>query len=146
MSLPADLKLLIDKVYEWASRPTKNGAKDLRAFAAKLENDHLLEHWDSIKPIPRRLVSVFYDRKNKCEVKHTDLIQIKLISYYAGLDNEGFAVGTPTKTLTDKYGDDLMFVAEEQISEFGYKSNNCPDYMNWDNHCNYADLVFLRFE
>lgn len=90
--------------------------------------------------------AIFYDRKNKCEVSANDLLTIKLVESYAGVDDEGFSVGTPIHTVTKKYGHDCLFVGERIVSEFGYKSKNCPSYCNWDFHCNYSDLVFLRFE
>lgn len=35
-----DLKKLIEKVFEWASRPTRDGASNLRNFATELEEKH----------------------------------------------------------------------------------------------------------
>lgn len=35
-----DTKELIDHVYKWAGRPTKDGAKNLRNYAGEIENEY----------------------------------------------------------------------------------------------------------
>lgn len=92
------------------------------------------------------MIVLFYDRKNKCQVKSTELMPINLIKTFAGVDSEGYPRGTPVKTITKKYGEDCLFVSEEVMSTYGYKSVGCPDHCNWDNHCNVQDLVFLGLE
>lgn len=145
MDLKTDLTKLIKQVYVWAGRPTKDGADLLRNLAAEIEHAHTL-YTGNVKPVQKALVPVFYDRKNNCEVRSIDIRSIDLVKYRAGIDNEGYSQGTPIKTLTDKYGEETHFIVEEVVSEFGYKSSTCLDSHNWDNHCNYSDLVFLRFE
>jgi hypothetical protein len=39
-----------------------------------------------------------------------------------------------------------LFQSEQQISSLGYKDDVCPDYLNWNLHCNLQDLIFLRLE
>lgn len=90
--------------------------------------------------------AIFYDRKNKCEVSSDQLMEISLWETYAAVDNEGFAPGTPVKTLTDEYGEGCLSISTRRIGELGYKSDNCPSYKNWDYWCNTSDLVFLRLE
>lgn len=92
------------------------------------------------------MIAVFYDRKNKCEVTSNKLTRIRLQSDYAAIDNEGYPSGTPVHELIDKYGKEHLLIATKTIGEVGYKTENCPDYKNWDNWCMESDLIFLRLE
>lgn len=170
MSLKNDLGILIKAVNEWAGRPTKDGAKMLRALASEIEEDHKDTKEGGI-------ISVFYDKKNKREVKSSDLMHTNVIRNLVSCDPEedvfpsGRRIspdGEPmTKTQYDYYeqkgymkdSDHPPFdqwkeelsvryghPKEERIGEIAYKSDKCPSYANWDMFCMTNDLVFLRFE
>jgi hypothetical protein len=125
--------------------------------------------------------AVFYDRKNKREVKASELMDIKLVQHLVACDDQELVpserkiihrsfrgkevpevinYGTFLKLRQSKEIDrftewsDLPsekivkygFPVEQTLGEYGYKSEECPSYMNWDKHCMLTDLVFLRFE
>lgn len=71
---------------------------------------------------------LFYDQKNHCEVKSSDLMRINL---------------TRNKLVMDEYNRKIVNLPET-IGTIGYKSKNCPTSHNWDNWCNDSDLIFLR--
>lgn len=87
---------------------------------------------------------LFYDRKNDCNVKASQLMEINLVECYGAIDDEGFGAGTPVKTLTEKYGEECHVIGQRVVSKLGYKSEKCPAFCNWDNHLNPSDLVFLK--
>lgn len=76
--------------------------------------------------------AIFYDRKHNCEVSNEELMLINLVVDLVNCTNDDF-------NGIDSYH-------EYQLGELGYKSENCPDYRNWDIAVMYTDLVFLRFE
>jgi hypothetical protein len=91
------------------------------------------------------MIAVFYDRKNKCEVRSDQLMSINLMSLmssYAGINCEGEKDGTPVSKLMDKE----LYKVTEVIGDVGYKSPKCADFHNWDFWCKLGDLVFLRLE
>ncbi len=63
--------------------------------------------------------AIFWDRRNRRKVSSNELMKINLTE-------EGWT--------------------ELKIGEFGYKSEDCPDYCNWDLYCLSEDLVFLELE
>jgi hypothetical protein len=71
--------------------------------------------------------AIFYDRKNKREVKNTELMFINAVQDIIMYGNQ-----------TRPY--------ELQIGELGYKSKNCNPFEEWDLFCMHNDLIFLRFE
>lgn len=166
-----DLKDLINKVHEWAGRPTKDGAKLLRDFAGELETKY--------EKYNEGLVAVFYDKKNKREVKSIELMKIKLIRNLVGCDDQEvkpsdrrYLPNNEYREIMDESGFESCvkhgiiqredyppfteweqekvvvygYPTEQIISDIGYKSEKCPSFCNWDNHCMESDLVFLRFE
>jgi len=40
----------------------------------------------------------------------------------------------------------VLHLKEKLVSNLGYKSENCPNYQNWDLYTTIDSLVFLRFE
>ena len=92
------------------------------------------------------MIVLFYDRKNKRQVRSDQLMSINLCESYAAVSDEGFGPGTPVKTLTDKYGDECLVIATRILATIGYKSENCPKYCNWDLWTTINDLIFLNFE
>ena len=121
------------------------GDKPAVGFFIEVQETGLTNEQGSV-PNPAPLDSVFYDRKNHCEVRASQLMAINLVESYAAVDDEGFGPGTAVKTLTEKYGEDCLVIATRKVSAYGYKSPKCPDYCNWDFHCNLQDLIFLRLE
>jgi len=113
---------------------------------------------------------LFYDRKNNCEVRASQLVEIRLHNCvlsadedeteYSGrrirpvtfepipesvlrcndLDKRYEGWETWEKERVAKY----IHVGTQQIARLGYKSPDCHKYHNWDRWCNDADLVFLR--
>lgn len=75
MSLRKNLETLIEKVNKWAGRPTKGGAKELRDFANGINMIHGLD-------------AVFYDRKNGCEVKASQLCTTRVVRVYVVCDDQ----------------------------------------------------------
>ncbi len=71
------------------------------------------------------MTAIFYDRKNNREVSNSELIPINYVVDLMTAENGEF---------------------ELKRGEFGYKSDYCTQYVNWDLTCNYTDLVFIRFE
>jgi len=80
---------------------------------------------------------VFYDRKNKCEVRSSQMIDTgKVVRFIVGCDSpqEG------------KLSFDNMNHLEDNIADVVYKTAKCPSYCNWDNFTQLKDLVFLKLE
>lgn len=78
------------------------------------------------------LIAVFYDRKNKREVKNTELCFINAVVDVARVSDED------PKHIRSSH--------ELQIGELGYKSKDGNLNSNWDLYCMYSDLIFLGFE
>lgn len=90
--------------------------------------------------------AIFYDRRNKYEVKASELLLCNVIEAKVKAVAEEYPSGTPINTITSKYGDDMIYIFNEPAFDFIYKSKNCPEYLSFDKMCNYADLIFLRLE
>lgn len=75
------------------------------------------------------MIVVFYDRKNKREVKSSELMRIRLV-----------------RNVYVDDGDGTMVSSEIEIASVGYKDKNCGSHTNWDLYCTENDLVFLRLE
>jgi hypothetical protein len=45
-----------------------------------------------------------------------------------------------------EYTPRVLYLREDLLSDLAYKSENCPEYCNWDLHTNTSSLVFLRLE
>lgn len=77
------------------------------------------------------MIVVFYDRKNRREVTNEQLMPIKLVrEVWLGCSQDP----------------DQDCLVTEDVATLGYKSEECPNYKNWDLYCNYTDLIFLRLE
>lgn len=79
------------------------------------------------------MIALFYDRKNKCQVRSDELHLIKLVrEVWCGNSQEP----------EEKYpGTDHL--QKDILGSIGYKSPKCPSYCNWDFWCNISDLVFI---
>lgn len=118
---------------------------------------------------------VFYDRKNKREVSNEQLCHINIVRCFAAIDEDDTFVPTGRRltpmgepVTREEYTEGVakgwyetipawnqlkvektpmvIHSVDEVVSDIGYKSENCPEYQNWDLHCLANDLVFLRFE
>lgn len=80
---------------------------------------------------------IFYDRRNKREVKASQLFPINFIQKIVVADTD------ERKWVSDL---DELSVIEKKLGEIGYKSDNCESYQNWDMWLMESELVFLRLE
>jgi len=84
---------------------------------------------------------IFYDRKNKQEVKASQLMSINLIEVSLTIDSEEYNDG---KWLgAEKHP---AYLRENKIGTIGYKSKDCDKHRNWDMWLLESDLVFLRVD
>jgi len=81
------------------------------------------------------LEAVFYDRKNDREVTNRQLCPINFVQDLAVIDDQERSM---------KYPIHGCFTLK--LGEFGYKSENCDSFRNWDLWTTLNDLVFLRFD
>lgn len=72
---------------------------------------------------------VFYDRRNKREVKSSELRPINLVEMRLVVDEKH-----------------LGYLKEYKLGTLGYKSDKCPEHCSWDMWLTESDLVFLRVE
>ena len=84
---------------------------------------------------------VFYDRKNKREVKASQLMDINYVEVTLVIDSEEFKDG-PWQG-PDKHP---AYLKEKQIGSIGYRSEVCHTRSNWDLSLHDTDLIFLRLE
>lgn len=112
---------------------------------------------------------LFYDRKNNCEVRASQLVEIRLHNCVLSADDDEAEYSgrrihpvtgenIPESLLKDDFLDEYpgweswakekvakyIHVGSQQIARLGYKSPACDKVYNWDRWCNDADLVFLR--
>ena len=85
------------------------------------------------------MIAVFYDRKNKREVSSEQLVSINCVREIVVGDSDGYACRKI------KPGQQL-YLEKDLVAELGYKSEDCPDYANWNLYTTTKDLVFLRLE
>jgi len=116
------------------------------------------------------MIALFYDRKNDCQVRSDQLVEIKLHNCVLSADDDeaeysGRRINPRTyepiqeswlrcNDLDQKYKDwekwDKEYIAKyihvgtQQIARLGYKSPSCDKFHNWDRWCNDSDLVFLK--
>lgn len=90
------------------------------------------------------MVVVFYDRKNKREVRSDQLFKAPVHHDVLSVDvDQADEVARPLKSF--QYGSEIL-VTSEILWNLGYKSADCPSYLNYDMNLNESDLVFLRLE
>lgn len=99
---------------------------------------------------------VFYDRKNRREVRLSQLVRINLQSEYLSGDSQdhprSFDDLKPDDVIDPKTGEAVghcpgrLWFSPVIAGDVGYKSEKCPSYQNWDLYCLESDLVFLRLE
>jgi hypothetical protein len=89
--------------------------------------------------------AIFYDRRNNREVSSAELMPINLVYGVITVDVDDpdfkkYLHGACLLPPHEKGGRNV------QLGEYGYKSENCEKYKNWDLYCMLTDLVFLRLE
>lgn len=81
---------------------------------------------------------LFYDRKNKRQVKLSELVWSNCQDTRLSIDSEEYNSGEWQQNKHKAY------LRQVQTSELGYKTDSCPDYMNYDIDLMQSDLVFLE--
>lgn len=101
------------------------------------------------------MIALFYDRKNRCIVRSDELVETKVIAEVIQGDSQ------ETDLLVDPLSELMKFEIDGvkgsetvfpgllswhtiMLGEIGYKSKDCPSYMNFDRYCMQSDLVFLE--
>jgi hypothetical protein len=87
------------------------------------------------------VIAVFYDRKNKQEIRSDKLMHTKLVTHSLRIDCEERTRGEWQGRKKER-----AYLHEEIISDLCYKTPACPKHMNWDRDLTINDLVFLRLE
>lgn len=85
------------------------------------------------------LDAIFYDKKNHREVKLSEL----------GTTRIGNAIVTHDEDQPSpkrKADLSLIIFTEEIKDQLCYKTEDCPEFCNWDMHLDQNDLIFLRIE
>lgn len=113
------------------------------------------------------MLVIFYDRRNRREVRSDQLMSIGLYEHIlVGDPSESKATGrridpSTGQALTAEQHLDLndgrcfwdwdpemapgpAILRERLLANIGYKSATCPSYQNWDLYCQEQDLVFVR--
>lgn len=80
---------------------------------------------------------VFWDRKNKREVRSSQLMFTNVVQHYVTCCDADDAPRPALEELSN---------TQQVIGEIGYKSESCPSYCNWDLYSMEVDLVFIRLE
>ena len=96
---------------------------------------------------------LFYDRKNKRNVKLSQLVRTRLIADLIQGDpqEEDMLKGDLSDLMEREIIDGREFPGilswhPQVLGEVAYKTEDCPDYMNFDKYCLISDLVFLDLE
>lgn len=87
------------------------------------------------------MVAVFYDKKNKTEVRSDQLMPIKFVETTLVVDAEEIESGRWAGNKKQP-----AYLTTKTLATIGYKSKDCPKACNWNKYLNESDLVFLRLD